>query len=359
MYRYLPLLFLFFACSSDPLLLHEADVKGTEVPDGLSEADLPAAAPITGQQEIIGEHEDLTLKLSFRTDAGAKADLMVQGKYPIELPSLAIAGVEPRVQPAVNPGFWQDLEVVFISGKDGEPAIYPAVYLNGTLVHYQVPAPAAGGAQKGPLTLNVKSGNVELADVRYSNQGGKQSTVNDNGDIILNMPTIEYELYDLPQGAVDVEDWEKLTARKTGYINRFDLGAVRETGSMYAIRFTGALNIPRAGNYIFTSSSPSSVQVYIDGKRIIDQSGKHKYIHTKGEVELDEGAHEVLVEYAQSGGWGNFQLSIPWVVRRRLLQPARRLRRSWRPTPGLTSCAVFSTFRLLRYTRPLPNEPTS
>lgn len=309
MFRYIPLLFLFFACSSDPLFLHEENVAGPESPDGLMEADLTLAAPVTGRQEIIGSHEDLTLRLSFRMDAGAKADLMVQGKYPIELPSMAIAGAVPRIQTKINPGYWQDLEVVFISEKNGEPAIYPAVYLNGTLVHYQVPAVAAEGAQAGPLSLDVRSGKFELADVRYSNQGGKQSLINDKGDIVLNMPAIEYKLYDLPQGAVDVEDWGKLSVKKTGYINRFDLGAIRETGSRYAIRFAGQLDIPRAGAYSFTSSSPSSVQVYIDGQRIIDQSGKHPYIHTKGDVELEEGPHTVEVEYAQSGSWGNFQLA--------------------------------------------------
>ncbi|WP_026231755.1 PA14 domain-containing protein [Neolewinella persica] len=309
MHRYLPLLLLFVACSSDPLALHEVTVSQAVVSDGLSEVIFENDGPIKGVKELLPAHEDLNLKLSFRADAGAKADLMVQGKYTIELPSLAVAGAEPRIAPATSPGVWQDLEIVFISAKDDKPAIFPAVYLNGTLVYYQTPLEAVAGASTGPLTLNVKSGNVELTDLRQSDQGGKGSVINADGKVELNMPLMEYELYELPTGTVEVTNWGQLTPKKTGYINRFDLHAIRETGSMYAIRFFGTLDIPQAGEYSFTSSSPASTQVYVDGQKIIDQSGRHPFIHTEGFIELSKGPHEVRVDYFQNGGWHKFDLA--------------------------------------------------
>jgi hypothetical protein len=308
MHRYLPLLFLFVACSTDPLLLHETTVSQALAPDGLKEILYEADGPITSTKELFPAHEDLNLKLSFRADAGAKADLMVQGKYAIELPSLAIAGAEPRIAPATSPGVWQDLEIVFISGKDDAPAILPAVYLNGTLIHYQTPLEAVAGATAGPLTLNVKSGSVELADLRQSDQGGKGSVINADGKVELNMPLMRYELYELPKGTVDVTNWGQLTAKKTGYINRFDLNAIRETGTMYGIRFFGVLDIPKAGEYSFTSSSPAATRVFVDGQKIIDQSGKHPFQHTEGFIELSKGSHEIRVDYFQNGGWNKFDL---------------------------------------------------
>jgi hypothetical protein len=309
MKRYLPLLFLFVACSSDPLVLHEATVTQTLASDGLTEILYEADGPVTGTKELYLAHEDLNLKLSFRADAGAKADLMVQGKYAIELPSLAIAGTEPRIAPSTSPGVWQDLEVVFISGKDDDPAILPAVYLNGTLIHYQTPLTALAGATTGPLSLNVKNGSVELADLWQSDQAGKVSLINTDGKIELNMPLLKYELYELPKGTIDVTNWGQLTAKKTGYINRFDLNAIRETGTMYGVRFFGALDIPKAGEYSFTSSSPAATRVYVDGQKIIDQSGKHPYEHTEGFIALSEGLHEIRVDYFQNGGWNKFDLA--------------------------------------------------
>lgn len=309
MHRFLPLLLLFVACSSDPLTLHEATVSQEAAPDGLTEVAYEADGPITGSKELLPAHEDLNLKLSFRADAGAKADLLVQGKYTIELPTLAVAGAEPRIEPATSPGVWQDLEIVFISAKDDKPAIFPAVYLNGTLVYYQVPLQAASGQPAGPLTLNVKSGSVELADLRQSPQGGKGSLINQEGKVELNMPLLEYELYELPAGTEDVTNWGQLTPKKTGYINRFDLNAIRETGTMYGIRFFGSLHIPKAGEYSFTSSSPAATRVYVDGQKVIDQSGKHGYLHTEGFIELSEGQHEVRVDYFQNGGWSKFDLA--------------------------------------------------
>jgi hypothetical protein len=308
MHRYLPLLFLFAACSTDPLLLHEADVSQAVIADGLTEIVYEADGPVTVSKALLPAHEDLNLKLSFRADAGAKADLLVQGKYAIELPSLAVAGAEARIAPATSPGVWQDLEIVFISAKGDKPAILPAVYLNGMLIYYQTLLEEVDGAA-GPLTLNVKSGSVELADLRQSDQGGKGSVINSDGKVELNMPLMEYELYELPSGTVDVTNWAQLTPKKTGYINRFDLNAIRETGTMYGVRFFGTLDILKAGEYSFTSSSPAATRVYVDGQKIIDQSGKHPFQHTEGFIELSEGAHEIRVDYFQNGGWNKFDLA--------------------------------------------------
>jgi hypothetical protein len=77
---------------------------------------------------------------------------------------------------------------------------------------------------------------------------------------------------------------------------------------MYGIRFFGDLDIPKAGEYSFTSSSPAATRVYVDGQKIIDQSGKHPFQHTEGFIELSEGAHEIRVDYFQNGGWNKFDL---------------------------------------------------
>ena len=305
MYRILPLLLFLTACAGDPLELHVAEVDGTEASDALTAIDL-GAEKITTSTELLPEHGDLNLKFSFRAAEGTAATLLLQNKYAVTLPDLSVTNATPRFQTDLTPGVWQDLEVVFIAAQDDAPAILPAIYLNGSLVHYQQ-AYAANDAPAGPLTLNIESGELEIKDLRYSDQGGVGSTVNADG-VSLNIPLLRYEYYDLAKDVVDVNNWAQLTPAKTGYINRFDLNAIKEKGSAYAIRFFGKLTVPKAGEYKLSVYTPASVAAYVDGQKIINDPGKHGARQTDGFIELSEGRHDFRLDYVQSGGWSKIDV---------------------------------------------------
>jgi len=302
MHKFLPLLFLLTACASDPLELHVAEVEWAQAEDGLTAIDLPTAA-MTGTTELLPAHEDLNLKFSYRANEATKAKLMLQGKYAIELPSLAVAGATPRITTASSPGIWQDVEVVFIAPKDDAPAILPAVYLNGSLVYYQEVLPT-NDAPVGPLALVVESGEIELTDQRQSDQGGVASSIDVNG-VNLNIPLLQYEYFELSESANRLNDWAQTPVLKSGYINRFDLPSIRQKGSGYAIRFNGKLLIPKAGEYMLATNTPGLVSVFVDGEKIINDFGKKNGAgRADGFIELSEGLHDFRVEYVQPGGWG-------------------------------------------------------
>jgi hypothetical protein len=305
MHRFLPLLFLLTACSGDPLELHITEVDRAIASDGLIVVDLKDG-PLAATTELLRKHKDLNLKLSFRATEGSAAKLMLQGKYPVELPSLMVAGGKPRIQPAASSGIWQDLEVVFIAPEGDVPAILSAVYLNGTLVYYQQEL-SPSDVPAGPLTLIVESGDVEVVDLRYSDQGGTSSTVDTNG-VNLNLPLLRYEYYDLPKGTVDVTNWASLTPDKVGYINRFDLNAIREKEIDYAIRFYGKLNIPSSGEYQLSTYSPASVRVFVDGQRVVNDGGAHGAHQIDGFIDLSEGRHDFQLDYVQNTGWNRLDV---------------------------------------------------
>lgn len=303
MHKFLPLLFILTACASDPLELNVAEVEWKEADEGLTTINIPAATPLTGTTELLPAHQDLSLKLSFRATQGAKAKLLLQNKYAIELPAITVANEEPRIKTAPSPGIWQDLEVVFIASKEDSPAILPAVYLNGSLVYYQQVLPA-DDSPAGPLNLVVESGEVEITDPRYSDQGGVSSTIDAYG-VNLNIPLLRYEYFELSDGANRLNNWAQTPALKTGYINRFDLGSIRARGNSYAIRFTGKLHIPKAGEYLISTFTPSFVSVFLDDQKIINDFGKKKGAQkAEGYIELSEGLHDFRLEYVQPGGWG-------------------------------------------------------
>jgi len=291
MHRFLPLLLLLTACAGDPLELHVTEVDWDQVDDGLVSVSFPEEPLLTGSTELLPTHEDLNLKFSYRIKEGTTAKLMLQDKYTVGLPDLSVVGGDPRILPAASPGVWQDLEVVFIAANDDSPALIPAVYLNGSLVYYQHEF-AADDRPAGPLKLLVEGGEIELKDLRSSDQGGVSSIMDADG-VKLNIPLLRYEYFDLPEGVAAVTNWANYEPEKTGYINRFDLNNIREKGSGYGIRFYGKLNIPKAGEYKFLA----------DDQRVIHDPGKHPGRETSGLIELSEGTHDFRVDYVQSGGW--------------------------------------------------------
>ncbi|TXF91781.1 hypothetical protein FUA23_00935 [Neolewinella aurantiaca] len=304
MHRFLPLLLLLFtACASDPLELHVADVDWSGDDDVLTPVASPEGALTPGSTELLPAHEDLNLKFSYRIKEGTSATLLLQNKYAIGLPDLSVKGGEPRIVPSATPGIWQDAEIVFIAPEEGSPAILPAVYLNGTLVYYQQEF-SADDAPQGPLTLTVENGELEIKDVRKSDEGGVSSKIDANG-VNLNIPLLRYEYFELSDSPDRLTDWKETPVLKTGYINRFDLPAIRERGNGYAIRFTGKLQIPKAGEYMISTFTPSYLSVFIDGKEIINDFGPKKGARrAEGMIELTEGVHDFRFEYVQPGGWG-------------------------------------------------------
>lgn len=307
MLRYLPLLFLFVACSDDPLQLHEATIDTVAVADGLKDMTMADNGPVTGKVELLPAHEDLNLNLSFRADAGAKADLLVQGKYAISLPDLAVNGAQPRITPVVSPGVWQDVEIYFIAPQEDAPALLPAVYLNGSLVYYQQPL-MGNEAPAGPLTLDVTAGSIELSGLRYSDQAGEVSSVSADGKVVLSMPLVRYEYFDLPEGTTMVTDWASLTPDKTGYLHRFDLEPIHGSDNSYAVRFYGKLQIPQAGEYKFRTFSPATNMVYLDGQKVVDRRNGKDDLNKEGFIKLSEGMHDLRVDFIQNGGWHRFDL---------------------------------------------------
>ncbi|MEL7160944.1 MAG: hypothetical protein AAFN92_09300 [Bacteroidota bacterium] len=227
MYRILPLFLLLTACAGDPLDVTIVDLADTDsVTDGLTTIDYDITSPLTGEHELLASHEDLTLKFSFRTTVGTDATLSLQGQYPFALADMSLSGQQPRITANPSPGIWHDLELIYKAATETTPAILSSAYLDGNLLHFQQELPTST-ASAGPLRLEVKSGSLELDDLRYTDVAGTVSYVNDAGEVELSIPLIHYAYYELEDGVKEVKNWAQLTPKKTGYLDRFDLGTIR------------------------------------------------------------------------------------------------------------------------------------
>ncbi|MEM1359527.1 MAG: PA14 domain-containing protein [Bacteroidota bacterium] len=310
MLRYLPLIFLFAACAGDPLAVEIIDSPTTTTSEvDLTEILYESDGPLRGTKELLPDHKDLTLKLSFRVEEGTNATLNLQGKYPIALPEVSTSGGDPIIPAKASDGIWHDLEVVFLAATENTPPIFSAVYLDDNLVYYQQELiPVEGPA--GPLTVTVHSGGLELSNLRQAPISGRTSGLDDKGEIDLNIPLLRYEFYDIEPGTKDVRDWAQRSPTKTGYINRFDLDNILAGSKRYALRFYGQLDIPSPGEYRFHDFTPLLGRVYIDDNLLLDHGQPGAGRSVSKSVELAEGVHEVRVELIQpGGGWNRFNLN--------------------------------------------------
>lgn len=79
----------------------------------------------------------------------------------------------------------------------------------------------------------------------------------------------------------------------------------------YSIRWTGRIQAPTSGLYMFTTSADDGVKVYIGGKQIISDPGPHRPTDATGRFEMEAGRfYDLKIEYYN--GYGGGALSLYW-----------------------------------------------
>ena len=112
-------------------------------------------------------------------------------------------------------------------------------------------------------------------------------------------PNVRFAAFD---GSWDnLPDFGKLKPFRTGTTSAFNLTPAGKTSS-FGMRFDGFLHVPRDGNFTFRLGSDDASQLFIDGKRIIENNGVHPHTVKTAATKLTAGAHPIRVDYAQVGG---------------------------------------------------------
>jgi cytochrome c2 len=96
-------------------------------------------------------------------------------------------------------------------------------------------------------------------------------------------------------------DFGKLKPKTTGKVSGFQLG-VAARRDRFGLRFTGFLQVPKAGRYTFFLGSDDGSRLQIDGKTVVDVDGIHPYQEKNAAIELESGPHALLVDFFEAGG---------------------------------------------------------
>jgi hypothetical protein len=106
-------------------------------------------------------------------------------------------------------------------------------------------------------------------------------------------------------------DFSKLKPKKEGKLpsGRFDL-SVRDRDDGFGLVFNGDFHCPVDGEYVFATSSDDGSQLFIDGKKVVDNDGLHGEVNREGKVLLKAGKRRLEVRFFEKTG--DESLKVSW-----------------------------------------------
>lgn len=81
-------------------------------------------------------------------------------------------------------------------------------------------------------------------------------------------------------------------------------------GNNFALRFSGWLDVPADGEYMFHLRSDDGSRLFINGNKVVDNGGTHPPQDRSGAVELTQGLQSIRVDFYEGGG--GEELSLQW-----------------------------------------------
>ena len=106
------------------------------------------------------------------------------------------------------------------------------------------------------------------------------------GTDTLSTSNIEYQYFEVPMPITSLPHFDTLSPKVTGSTKTIDVNQLSQRRDGVAFKFTGNLNVPISGDYLFDLLSDDGSALFIDQKQIINNDGKHDFESKKGLVNL-------------------------------------------------------------------------
>jgi len=112
---------------------------------------------------------------------------------------------------------------------------------------------------------------------------------------------VDYFYPNPPNAAIETLAKVKPTA--TGIVSDITINVPqRKQADKFALRFSGAIQVPRSGRYTFFTNSDDGSRLYINKKLVVNNDGNHAMAEKNGSLNLPAGSHTIVVTYFDSGG---------------------------------------------------------
>ncbi|WP_273566432.1 3-keto-disaccharide hydrolase [Maribacter halichondriae] len=278
------------------------------------------------------EHGDIELELDVMIPKGSNSGIYFQSRYEVQLfDSWGVkeqqhgdmggiyqrwddskeAGTEgyeghaPKMNAAKAPGLWQHLKVIFhaprfdTTGTKTQNAWFEEVWLNGVLVHenVEVTGPtraAAFGDEKSlaPLMIQGDHGPVAFKNIQYKLYSDKVLA-------FKNLVLKEYENNDKLFPNLD-----SLKMLSETSVEAIDLTILANNNSQKIFKYSGTMDIPDSGDYLFDIKVNGGAALLIDTDTLISMNGDYNLDSLGlGKISLEKGDVPFALIYNKHTPW--------------------------------------------------------
>ncbi len=277
------------------------------------------------------EHGDIELEFDVMMPKSSNSGVYFQGRYEIQLLDSwgvktpkhgdiggiyqrwnkdaekgkeGYEGHPPRINAAKAPGLWQHFKIIFHApkfddaGNKTKNAWFEEVWLNGVLLHENVeltgPTRAAAfGDEKprGPLMIQGDHGPVAFKNIQYKLYEGHRFN-------LKNLTRSEYE-----STTMKIEYLDSFPLIKEEKTKTFSLADVTTKKDKKMVIYSGELEVPVSGDYLFDAHSGGSSRILLNNEPFINMiNGNMRNVHLKT-VHLEQGTIPFKVIYNQFKPW--------------------------------------------------------
>ncbi len=212
-------------------------------------------------------------------------------------------------------------------------------------------------------SIGLKAGKHAISSLFFQNLGNQYFEVSYEGNGISkqvipastlyrqgllpasNIPNLvnglDYKYY---QGTWNVlPDFSLLKPVKTGSATDFNLSYTTKT-SDFAFVFSGYVNVPNDGQYIFYSTSDDGSKLLIDDVLVVSNDGLHGKSEKSGTIGLKAGKHAITSLFFQKYGSQSFEISCEGGGLKKQVIPASLLfRQNLQTTPYQNGASLLAT----------------
>lgn len=270
------------------------------------------------------EHGDIELDIEFMVPKGSNSGIYFQGRYEVQIldswgkstitnqdcgsiyesydeekKSVIHSGSAPKVNSSKAPGLWQSFNILFraprfdADGKKIANAKFEHVIHNGHLIQkdVEVPTPTRahmleGEAPTGPIMIQGDHGQVAFRHMKFKKMGKDE----------VGISKINYQMYDRKMDYIP--DFDTMTVAKSGTVDNFDkLEDLAGQQDGFAFIFNADIDIPKDGDYLFSTMLDDGGDLYIDDKLVVHNLGEPGIGTERGLITLNKGIHKLKLTY--------------------------------------------------------------
>ena len=115
-------------------------------------------------------------------------------------------------------------------------------------------------------------------------------------------------LQDFPAWGADVKPRFKRVDKRIDFDRVLGVFHGTKLKDDFYVRWTGFVKVPRPGKWKFYTVSDDGSRLRIDGRVVVENGGTHEMREASGEVDLEAGAHEIVLDYFERYGPAGIRL---------------------------------------------------